>query len=203
VETSDKITHRVAWCGFVGVTIILVLSVLACCGERANVQGTAFAIDGVPISNDAKNILWYKMREIITTDTNPSEREFFGKKQRQGYTAIDTWKREIIRIGRSYDERIEDGQSFLEYSVRRNVHQPNAGHDLARKWQKDIDDEGIRNRDELFFPKKKMTPRSRKEIIQAHPHVEAIIYLSRVLSSHPTDVPLEVLSVDIGLSCGR
>lgn len=165
------------------------LFVFACSGLPTCADDPAWLIDGVPISSDAKDVLLHQMQAVITTITAPTDitgMEISDEQQRQNHIVffLDAWKKEVVRSGRELDEYIKDGQESLASVSFLSINAGFAslkGHFLAQQWQSDIDKESI-NRLSVRSILVGRESLSRKEMIQAHPHAEAIIYLSRVLS---------------------
>jgi len=181
---GDFFTHRFCQRGFF---LILLGAVLCGIAPAKEPKWDAWKIDDMEISSDAIVILLQKTQEAITTVADASKK-ITDETQRKSHIIgfLDTWKNEVIRTGRYYDEAIKDGQDQMVSGSGRFVTSSRPGfrdgNNLAKKWSRNIFDEANSKYEELFYPDQKITPRSRKEIIQAHPHIEALVYLSRVLS---------------------
>lgn len=185
--------------GYIRFAIFIVLLAQMCDTVFVCSKESTKEIDEVPISSEAKDILLHKMQEVIITITSPAA---FGKAiedeaSRQDFIVafLDAWRGKIVQVGREFDANIknrqEDWAGIPITLINSHLVGRQKGYDLAQQWQFEVVAEvsclhskrSLEERIEMWA-----TPLSRKEILQSHPHVEALIYLSEVLA-RPTDPP--------------
>jgi len=156
----------------------------------------------VLISDEAHKIAYQELRNVINALAAPPE-ELVEDRDRCDYIfdCFKSWKDSIICQGDYYDLYIEDGQSELIRPMVPLVGTLNnftsskgsklgfqKGDRISRNWHFKISEEARNNSWTLFHQQRHESQESlsREEIIEGHPHVQAIIYMSKKLKEGET-----------------
>ena len=151
-------------------------------------------VEKITISKEAKDIVLHELQNLVVAMSNIPN-EISNEKERSDYVTMcfEAWRNEVVRQGVHCDETIKEGKNLgITLGVfNTDAYNPSLGiemgfergHRLAQEWGIKISQEKDQQYSVLFSstgePPKTL---SRNEIIKGHPHVEAIIYLSKILT---------------------
>lgn len=158
------------------------------------------------LSAEANVIVSAALQKLVTTMADISGAEGFEEdntwRHRQVFDCLQEWKGKAISVGSFYDQSIKDGQKLEFPNVYNDTRHVSFGYREGKRLMLELLGDVLReitkNRIDHLVALKELKkqqpppqdeidkmekPLTRDEIIRSHPHVEAFIYLSRMLKA--------------------
>jgi hypothetical protein len=194
------------------ITFVISLSYAEESSQKTSTSKQQFA------STESKGILYHELQKIVIALCLPPK-EILQSKKRDTYTTncLNKWKKDIIELGDFYDKAVNNydiivstEKSSLKFLPvpslpRENIEfissEARYGYEIAKgitdSWQREIYKEIQSNLNSMIESHK--TKYTRDELLCNHPHVEALIYLSKQIKKNQENVdvcpcPNDVLS---------